>query len=110
MGRMAYTFYRIVRTDPPTERDFLSHHALGRRPVNPTPEVLAHWDGVSVYEREDQARGLARRRPWLGTYLAELRIPDGAPIRIHAWGSKGHYTLWADPGILNSCVTRVVPV
>jgi hypothetical protein len=44
------TFYRIVKTDPPTVADFLSYRAQGRRLIHDTPELRRSWEGVSVYD------------------------------------------------------------
>lgn len=61
---MAQTFYRIVKSDPPTLQDFMSLQELGQRPRNPNdPEVLRRWDKVSVWGEEQRARQWARLHP-----------------------------------------------
>jgi hypothetical protein len=49
------TFYRIVKTDPPTEADFLSHRARGIPLQRDTPELRRSWEGVSVYRTPEAA-------------------------------------------------------
>ena len=53
------TVYRVVRSDPPAARDFLSAAALGRRFNDSRLSSLA--DGISVFETEAQARRQAVR-------------------------------------------------
>jgi hypothetical protein len=111
IGAPRRLFFRIVRTDPPDLADFLSNAALGRPPRRPTPEVLRLWDGISVYETEQQARVKALQFPQLGGYVARLAIPPGLRVRAErTTSSEGHHTLWASAAILHSCVVDVVPV
>ena len=65
-------FYRIVRTNPPTEADFLSYEALGRPLYRDTPELRRSWEAVSVYDEVESARETVRRFPQIGTFIAEL--------------------------------------
>jgi hypothetical protein len=99
-----------VRGDPPTEDDFLSHEAQGRRQPDDSPETLRLWSGISVYATEEQARRRARTAPMLGTYLAELRFADDGAIRWERTPRRGHHTLWAPPALLLAAVTLVVPI
>jgi hypothetical protein len=51
-------FYRIVKSDSPTPRDFLSQKALGVQVRHPTRRALRIWDGISVYRTREQAVAL----------------------------------------------------
>ena len=104
----AAIFYRIVPTGTPTELYFTSYRAQGRILRHPTAELLDRWAGISVYESEGQARHWARKRPYLGAFIAELRINEG--IRREQTGRSGHYTLWGDPESLLRSMVRVVVV
>jgi hypothetical protein len=105
------TFYRVVKTNPPTERDFLSHLALGRRIRNPTPEILRDAAGVSVTLTTDGARSLMADFPQMGSFIAALEIEDGGPIRYEQTGRyPEHYTLWGSPGDLLARVRTVMAV
>ena len=103
-------FYRVVKSNPPTEEDFLSYAARGIPVRDPTDEeTLLLAAGVSVFATEAQARGRARARPELGAYLARLQIPDdgsGQPLRGH----RGHHTIWAEPKQPLAWVKEVVAV
>lgn len=101
------TLFRIVVSDPPTERDFWSHKRLGRR-YDLRNERIA--SGVSMYDREQDARRTAVKFPATGTYIAELRIPDNAAVVISQTVSRHHYTVWANPELLITFVVRVVAV
>ncbi len=99
--------FRIVRTNPPKRTDFLSNEALGRPLADPSFEEL--WRGISVFESEEQARGLARDVPRLGAFIAQLRIPAGARVE-RTLTRLGHLTIWASPDALLQGVVQVVPV
>jgi hypothetical protein len=108
---VARTFYRIVKSDPPTLRDFMSFQELGQRPRDLNdPEVLRRWDKVSVWDEEQRARRLARLRPRLGAFIARLEIPDTSPITAEPAGGTGHYSLTATAAELWQWVESVVPV
>lgn len=101
-------FFRIVKSDPPTEEDFLSYAALGVPVRDPTDEeTLLLATGVSVFATEAQARGRARARPDLGAYIARLEIPDDSSVQPRR-GHRGHHTIWAEPKQLLSWVKGVV--
>lgn len=104
--------YRLVLTNPPTRRDFLSDAAQGKPLRGGDPLAQHVWSGISVYQTEAQARRKARTYPWLGGYIAALAIPVGAAIRIERTfpRSVGHHTVWGDAGALLAYVARVVPV
>ncbi len=104
--------YRIVRTDPPTRRDFMSEAELGKPPRGDDPLAERVWSGISTYQTEAQARRKASTYPWLGAYIAALAIPAGGAIRIERTfpRSAGHHTLWGDAHELLRYVARVVPV
>lgn len=112
---MARTFFRIVQTNPPTRRDFLSNQERQREPRPGTSEEVRQvWDGLSVHETEAQSRRQVREFPRLGAFVAELRIPDQrvGPIRWQRTFSRnpGHYTLWGDSDELLGYVVNIVPV
>jgi hypothetical protein len=106
----ARTFWRIVRTNPPTEIDFLSSEAQGKPARNNDPETQRLWSGISVYATRLQAQRTAQAYPFLGSYLAGLRIADDPGIRVEKTRGRGHHTLWADAGLLLGQVVVVLPV
>jgi hypothetical protein len=103
-------FFRIVQTNPPTAWDFTSGAGRGFAPPNDDPDTLRLWEGVSVYDQRRYARYRANERPRLGRFIAELRVPMDAPIRIERTGrSHGHYTVWGDAESLLGYVVDVRP-
>ena len=105
------TFYRVVKTSPPTERDFLWHLALGRRIRNPTPAVLRDAAGVSVTLTTDGARSLVEDFPQMGSFIAAVEIEEDGPIGYEQTGLyPEHYTLWGEPADLLARVRSVVAV
>jgi len=107
----ARLLYRIVRTDPPTAADFTSNHALGKVPRRPEPEVVRLWDGLSMYETEQQARVKATLRPALGRYIAAVAVMPAVGVRIErTTSSAGHHTVWGEAPRLLALVQRVIAV
>lgn len=105
------SFYRIVRTNPASEDDFLSDKARGLPPRNDEPLTLHVWDGISVYRTLAQAQGKARDYPFLGRFIAELNIDVDSPdIRIEKTYGRGHHTLWGAPAVLLRAVVRVIGI
>ena len=85
----------------------LSQAALRKRsPVPDDPAFQRRWEGLSIFDNEEEVRDLGRNRrrrgrPWsLGEYIATLSIPDDAPITceqpVHEGG--GHWLLYDDEG------------
>jgi hypothetical protein len=108
---MARTFFRITLTDPPSLADFTSPSAKGRTPRDNDPEARRLWDGVSVFATETQARNQAKDFPLLGGYIAQVDVPDDAPVRVErTLRTRGHHTVWADPQVLLRHVVSVEPV
>lgn len=103
------TVYRVVKENPPTERDFYSAAQMGRSiPPGADPDLRDSFTGVSVWDSESAAKAKAREIPKLGTYVAELRLPDSVVRR--PFGPRGHWDVYADPEVLRLAVVRVVPV
>lgn len=108
MEEAARTFFRVVKTNPPTERDFWSHQALGI-PLQ-REEDREIWTGVSVQATEQQARRTARI-PRLGSYIAKLEVmQEGAITFRRTTRRPGHYTLWGNPNELLACVVCTISV
>ena len=104
--------YRVVYTTPPTIADFRSHEARGR-PVPPGASEGSRrlWSGISVYDTEDRARQTALDYPRLGTFIAEIDIPDEGSIHVErTTNSLGHYTLWGEAATIMARVVAVRPI
>lgn len=105
-------FFRIVATDQPTADDFSSNYVKrGPVPARLPERLRALWDGVSVHDDLAQSRRQLREMPRLGRWIAELAIPDDAPVRSERTvpANPGHHTLWADPGVLLGLVVAIHP-
>jgi hypothetical protein len=105
-------FYRVVKSNPPTAADFMSYQERGIRPMRPlTGREHGRWSGVSHYDSAQAAATAAREKPRLGQYVAAVRIPADAPVRIEQTGRvQAHYTIWAEPSLLLSWVVSVTAV
>jgi hypothetical protein len=105
-------FYRLVQTNPPTLRDFMSYEAVGIRPRRPlTARQREQWRGVSHYGTAAAARARARISPHLGAYIALVQVPGEATVRVEQAGrDPDHYNVWADPLDLLGWVVSVEPV
>src|SRR4051794_15826292 len=109
--RTGWTLFHVVTGPNPPLEDFRSLLAQGQLPRFGVdrPETYRQAAGVSCYETADQARELARRSPFLGSFIAELFIPDDScAIEVVRTGrSRGHYTVWASPAYF---ISRVISV
>ena len=110
---MARKLYRSVRLPELTDVDFMSYGAQGKTPPRAQQDnsaFLRKWDGLSVFTTYAAARQNALLFRWrMGEYIAELEIPDDAPITYEEPDHKDHLNLYdADPTFLRSHVTRVV--
>jgi hypothetical protein len=103
-------FFRLLQTDSLTRQGFMSHEALGtppRRPLSRREQDL--WRGVSVHDSFEAACAKGTVSPWLGQYVAEIRIPHDVAVRIEQTGrDRSHYTIWADPDALLSWMVSVL--
>jgi hypothetical protein len=103
------TFYRIVKTNPPTEADFLSHAARGLPLRRDTPESRRSWERVSVYDSLERARSIVARFPAIGAFIAELEIePDGSVAYEQSGDDPHHFDVDGPPDRLLRTVRRVV--
>jgi hypothetical protein len=104
--------YRSVKSQQPTLVDFMSYGMQNRTPPRARqndPDFLRQWDGLSVFETYAAAWANASLYKWrMGEYIAELVIPDDAPIVYEEPDYKGHLNLYGtDPSFLKSCVVHV---
>ena len=108
------TFYRIVKTTPPTLDDFTSNAAKNRIPRGREVTDSAVHHGLSMYSRQDDAIHMAQRFPKLGDFIAEVAIPIADPdirIRRHAINpNDSHHTVWCAPDQCLSYVFAIIPV
>jgi hypothetical protein len=104
--------FRIVRSDPPTLRDFMSHAALGKQPRRPLSRREQDlWRGVSVYQSASAAAEKARAIPSLGAFIAEVILPESLECRIEQTGRElEHHTVWESPDTLLTHVNAIVHV
>lgn len=103
--------FRIVEASTLREYDLLSQQARGHQMRFVNAKAIRLWDGVSVYRTVEQARLLARRRPLLGAYIAELHVPMDGAFRMELDnGRDGHSTVWGDAQSLLALVVSVYPV
>jgi hypothetical protein len=110
--QLARVFYRIVQTDPPTLRDFMSYEALEIPPRRPLPSSdRDRWRGVSHYASFAAAESAARARPGLGAFIAAVHIPTDGSVRIRQTGRDlDHFTVWAEADRLLGWVVSVTAV
>ena len=79
-------------------------------PRNASPRLRREWAGLSVFDALSGAVANAAATNWrIGAYIAEVQIPDDAPILYEGPGRRGHWNLYgAVPAFLLTCVVRVV--
>lgn len=102
------SFYRIVKSNPPTTDDFLSYKALGIPLIDPRNADV--YDGVSIWDTDMEAYRRALKKP-KPRFVAILEVPTDGSFRVQrTLRSEGHYTIWGTPDDLLKLVSRVVEV
>jgi hypothetical protein len=97
-----------VKTNPPGPIDFASNRLKGLAPRGIEKQHLRLHDGISVYASRSQTEETARRFPALGSYIAELQLPDHGEFEAEPTLRPGHYTLWGQPDLLTEFVVTIV--
>ena len=99
-------FFRLVRSDPPTEKDFMSQRAeQPNRSFDGVTECQAR--GLSVFaERKESEKALKIPR-LRGRLVCRVVLEAGAG-HIQQTGKVSHYTWWplADFDILEHCTVE----
>ena len=88
--------YRLVRTDPPTDCDFMSQRAEKPNTKFNVPGGECQARGLSVFTRSRDAEKLLRLARFRGQMVCKVALGDGAG-RIHQWPRRGkgsHHTWW----------------
>ena len=83
--------HRIVRTNPPTERDFTSKLALGLVDPEADDETRRLESGLSMYRTLAQARKKARAFRFLGPYVAVVDVGASARIAVERTTSSAQH-------------------
>lgn len=107
---MRRRYFRIVANRPAKLMDFESQFDLGNTLLNPTPERVEMWRGISIFATLQQAMNLIRRFPAKGSFIAVLELDDDL-VRIERTGAtRGHFTVWAEREVLLASVVDVSSV
>ena len=98
--------FRLVRTNPPTERDFRSQRS--EKPLQPFQGVTeCQARGLSVYTRREDLRRVLKLPALRGRLLCSVQLAAGAG-RIQRTGPRSHHTWWplARYDILGQCAVE----
>lgn len=98
--------FRLVRTSPPTERDFRSQRA--EKPTQQFPGISeCRARGLSVYTRQEDGSRALKLPSLRGRLLCSVQLSAGAG-RIQQTGKRSHHTWWplARFDILNRCAVE----
>ena len=88
-----------MRSNPPVPEDFLSQEALGKPLPLSAPHFRHEWQGLPVFDSIAVLERVGRARGWkIGAYIAELRIPDDAPLSYVGPGRSGHWLIYQSSG------------
>jgi hypothetical protein len=107
----ARVLYRIVKSNPPRLLDFRSKLDLALADADADQQTQCLESGLSMYRTLAQARRKARAFPYLGGYIASVRIPADSSLRVErTTNSSGHHTVWGEPAAILACVVAVEAV
>ena len=89
-------YYRIVRTNPPTELDFRSHRELDTLPKAP-PCLRA---GLSTFRTVEDAERMVQLFPVLGSHIARGALDASYGLAMLTPGRQPtHSTVWPYEGV-----------
>jgi hypothetical protein len=66
--------------------------------------------GLSMFVREPQAEGTARRFPKIGDHVARVELHPGFGTAYAPTGPPGHMTIWGRPLELVAAVVDIAPI
>ena len=91
------TVFRVCRSNPPTENDFMSHAELGKSSVG----SACQRSGLSVFRPYNDACHLTQIFPRLGSLIfqADLQAPHGKTKPTSSKQNPSHTTWWPCEGI-----------
>lgn len=95
--KVGITLYRVARKYPPSDDEYLSPEAKGRKPPRgATAEHLRSWDALSAYSSEEGARRQAQAVPQIGKWIVCYVIPEGTGVTWEETLEPGHYDVRGD--------------
>ena len=99
--RPVKTFYRACKTNPPTDKDFVTRQERqGDPPPGTSEEVRESWDALSFYDTVEGMERQIRRVPAIGRHIFRFDIPEGVGITWTETHPPGHFDLRGDKEIL----------
>lgn len=105
------SFYRIAKSYPPGDDEYLSlQERKGDPPVDASEDVKRSWSARSAFDDEDAARRMARKRPRLGALIVRYDIPMGAGIQWEKTLGPGHFDLRGDKEELKRYLSDFVAI
>lgn len=108
---MPTTVYRIVESNPPSDRDLMTYEELGVQAARSDPDAARMRTGLSVFLSRVQARSKARGLPWKSRcFIAEIELSDDVEFVVEQTGrhSAKHYTLWCEASVIRASVRRII--
>lgn len=97
--------YRLVRSDPPTDRDLASHWETGQLP---RADACLRC-GLSVFRGEEEARHQRKLFPKLGGFIAGATLhADHGKTKLTKGQQPTHTTWWAYDGVNRAGLFSVV--
>lgn len=87
--------YRLVKSDPPTQDDLLTHQELGLAPkANPCRRA-----SISIFQSREQANHRLEMSPHLGSHIAFAELNAGHGQISRAQPQSGHMDWWPYQGM-----------
>lgn len=98
------TFFRMVESEPPTDRDFWSHRRLWPEKQFRVSECRAR--SVSVFERREDCAKLLKLPVHKEKSVVKLSLARGSGV-VKQTGDYSHHSWWRARGfdVLNHCET-----
>lgn len=102
-------FYRVTKTNPPTDKDYVTRYErLGEPPEDISEELRESYKAHTAFDTVEGARDQARQVPGIGKYIFRYDIPEDAKLIWKQTLGPGHYDIWGDKEELKRYLTGYV--
>lgn len=101
------TFYRALKKNPPTDRDFMTpREQRGEPPETLTPEQRRSWESLTFYDTKEGVRRQAASVPGIGKHVARFELPEDAGIAWEETLHPGHFDVRGDREVIKRALTE----
>lgn len=89
------TWYRLLSTKNPKEKDFWSHKKKGRPALaGSSPNVICCFSGLSIWDTLANCQNAKKLQTQQKAFIARVTIASGCGRLCRTFDTEGHHTWW----------------